>query len=87
MIDVSDLYWRLLQALSTSVAAALATFYDADAGHAAIKAVCTARGAGTTCGGLASIPTKTSREFAMLVPFAPITSEGTWIAPVVLFSV
>ena len=75
----------------TSVAAAIAKFYatDADAaGHAAIKAVCTARGAGTTCGGLASLPAKTSsREFAMLVPFAPITSEGTWLQPVVLFSV
>jgi hypothetical protein len=45
------------------------------------------RGAGTTRGGLASMPTKTSREFAMLVPFAPITSEGTWIEPVILLSV
>ena len=74
----------------TSVAAAIAKFYATDkdaAGHAAIKAVCTARGAGTTCGGLASLPTKTRREFAMLVPFAPITSEGTWLQPVVLFSV
>ena len=74
----------------TSVAAAIAKFYasDADAaGHAAIKAVCRARGAGTTCGRLAPLPGKSSAEFGMLVMFAPITSEGTWIEPVVLFSV
>ena len=74
----------------TSVAAAIARFYasDADAaGHAAIKAVCAARGAGTTCGGLAPLPGTSSAEVGMLVPFAPITSEGTWIAPVLLFSV
>ncbi len=74
----------------TSVSAAIAKFYasDADAaGHAAIKAVCRARGAGTTCGFLAPIPGMSSMERGMLVPFAPITSEGTWIDPVVLFSV
>ena len=74
----------------TSVAAAIAKFYATDkdaAGHATIKAVCRARGAGTTCGGLSPLHAKTSREFAMLVPFAPITSDGTWLQPVVLFSV
>jgi hypothetical protein len=41
-----------------SAADALAKFYSADkdaAGHVAIKAVCAARGAGTTCGGLTRI--------------------------------
>ena len=82
----------LLTALGdTSVAAALAKFYAADAdaaGHAAIKAVCTARGAGTTCGGLAALPYRSAREYGTLfVPFAPITRDGTWTEPVVLFSV
>jgi len=78
-----------------SVADAIAKFYSADndaAGHAAIKAVCAARGAGTTCGGitgltgLASVG-QTSLERAMLVPFGPITRDGAWIGPVTLFSV
>ncbi len=41
-----------------SVADAIAKFYSADkdaAGHVAMKAVCAARGAGTTCGGLTGI--------------------------------
>jgi hypothetical protein len=74
----------------TSVAAAIAKFYATDkdaAGHAAIKAVCSARGAGTTCGGLLPRAAQTKTERAMLVPFAPITSDGDWIDPVTLFSV
>jgi hypothetical protein len=72
-----------------SVADAIAKFYSSDkdaAGHVAIKAVCAARGAGTTCGGLTSVG-QTSLERAMLVPFGPITRDGAWIAPVTLFSV
>lgn len=73
-----------------SVASAIAKFYSSDkhaAGHAAIKAVCSARGAGTTCGGLLARAAQTKIERAMLVPFGPITSEGDWIDPVTLFSV
>jgi hypothetical protein len=84
-----------------SVADAIAKFYSADndaAGHAAIKAVCAARGAGTTCGGLTGITGlsgltgltfvgQTNLERAMLVPFGPITRDGAWIDPVTLFSV
>jgi len=78
-----------------SVAAAIAKFYGSDkdaAGHAAIKAICRARGAGTTCGGLTGptglvglVQTGTAR--GMLVTFAPITKEANWIEPVTLFSV
>jgi hypothetical protein len=78
-----------------SVADAIAKFYSADkdaAGHVAIKAVCAARGAGTTCGGLTGLAGltsvgQTSVERAMLVPFGPITRDGAWIDPVTLFSV
>ena len=75
-----------------SVADAISKFYSADkdaAGHVAIKAVCAARGAGTTCGGLTGLTSvgQTSLERAMLVPFGPITREGAWIDPVTLFSV
>jgi hypothetical protein len=72
-----------------SVADAIAKFYSADkdaAGHVAIKAVCSARGAGTTCGGITSVG-QTSLERAMLVPFGPITRDGAWIDPTTLFSV
>jgi hypothetical protein len=75
-----------------SVADAISKFYSADkdaAGHVAIKAVCAARGAGTTCGGITSVEHigQTSLERAMLVPFGPITRDGAWIDPVTLFSV
>jgi hypothetical protein len=84
-----------------SVADAIAKFYSADkdaAGHVAIKAVCAARGAGTTCGGLTGLTGlasvghvesigHTSLERAMLVPFGPITRAGSWIDPVALSSV
>jgi hypothetical protein len=75
-----------------SVAAAIAKFYGADkdaAGHAAIKAICRARGAGTTCGGLTGRTglVQTGTERGMLVTFAPITKEANWIEPVTLFSV
>jgi hypothetical protein len=78
-----------------SVADAIAKFYSADkdaAGHVAIKAVCAARGAGTTCGGITGLTSvghvgQTNLERAMLVPFGPITRDGAWIDPVTLFSV
>ena len=73
-----------------SVAAAIARFYNADkeaAGHVAVKTVCAARGAGTTCGGLVPRHVETKTERGMLVPFGPITSTGDWIEPVTLFSV
>jgi len=71
-----------------SVADAIAKFYSPDkdaAGHVAIKAVCAARGAGTTCG--VGHVGQTNLERAMLVPFGPITRDGAWIDPVTLFSV